>query len=76
MHNHDLQRLDVGEFLNDTIIEFGLKYWIHYDSSKLYLLGPFRLWHQEVAESNPQLAEQIHVYSPFFYKKLDQKKKK
>ncbi|KAF9534465.1 hypothetical protein CPB83DRAFT_742404, partial [Crepidotus variabilis] len=25
----DLNRLEPGEFLNDTLIEFGLKYWLH-----------------------------------------------
>lgn len=50
------QRLQPGEFLNDTLIEFGLRYWM-----------------ESLKESNPTLAEQIHVFSPFFYKKLKNK---
>ncbi|EJD35482.1 hypothetical protein AURDEDRAFT_75247 [Auricularia subglabra TFB-10046 SS5] len=53
----DLRRLTPGEFLNDTIIEFGLKYWLS------YLRG-----------MNPEVADSIHVFSSFFYKKLNQKK--
>ncbi|CAG7846551.1 SubName: Full=Related to protease ULP2 protein {ECO:0000313/EMBL:CCA67820.1} [Serendipita indica DSM 11827] len=47
------ERLQPGEFLNDTLIEFGL-----------------RLWMEKLKISDPQRAEQIHVFSPFFYKKL------
>ncbi|KAF8630950.1 hypothetical protein AX17_005306 [Amanita inopinata Kibby_2008] len=54
--NADVSRLDPGEFLNDTIIEFGLK-----------------LWHRELEASNPALAKQVHVFSSFFYKKLNKK---
>ncbi|PVG00268.1 cysteine proteinase [Serendipita vermifera] len=52
----DQQRLLPGEFLNDTLIEFGLRYWL-----------------DTVKKVNPQLAEQIHIFSPFFYKKLKNK---
>ncbi|KAG2112317.1 uncharacterized protein F5147DRAFT_684639 [Suillus discolor] len=53
----DLNRLRPHEFLNDTLIEFGLK-----------------LWLADLKEQNPDLAEQIHVFSSFFYKKLNNKK--
>ncbi|KAL0563850.1 hypothetical protein V5O48_018212, partial [Marasmius crinis-equi] len=52
----DLGRLQPLEYVNDTIVEFGL-----------------RLWHQDIYESNPELAKQIHVFNSFFYKKLDKK---
>ncbi|KAF4617751.1 hypothetical protein D9613_006040 [Agrocybe pediades] len=55
--NGDLARLQPGEFLNDTLIEFGLK-----------------LWLKELEESHPDLAKQIHIFSSFFYKKLNSKK--
>jgi len=48
-----LKRLDPGEFLNDTLIEFGLK-----------------LWLDEIRERDPGLAERVHIFSSFFYKKL------
>ncbi|KAJ7700278.1 hypothetical protein B0H14DRAFT_3034190 [Mycena olivaceomarginata] len=54
--NGDLARLAPGEFLNDTLIEFGLK-----------------LWLQDLEKENPELVKQIHVFSSFFYKKLDNK---
>ncbi|KZT28340.1 cysteine proteinase [Neolentinus lepideus HHB14362 ss-1] len=50
----DLWRLKPGEFLNDTLIEFGLK-----------------LWLTELRRAEPELADQIHVFSSFFYKKLN-----
>ncbi|EPQ26162.1 uncharacterized protein PFL1_06370 [Pseudozyma flocculosa PF-1] len=49
----DLDRLNDGEFLNDTLIEFGLK----------RLLDGIR-------QRQPALADQIHVFSSFFYKRL------
>lgn len=54
--NADMGRLDPGEFLNDTLIEFGLK-----------------LWLRELEDTDPELAKQIHVFSSFFYKKLNKK---
>ncbi|KIJ29686.1 hypothetical protein M422DRAFT_188118, partial [Sphaerobolus stellatus SS14] len=49
----DLKRLDSGEFLNDTLIEFGLKLWLN-----------------ELRVEKPELADQIHVFSSFFYTQL------
>ncbi|KAF8635846.1 hypothetical protein AX15_000039 [Amanita polypyramis BW_CC] len=54
--NADVGRLQPGEFLNDTVIEFGLK-----------------LWHKELEASDPELAKQVHVFSSFFYKKLNKR---
>ncbi|RDX50208.1 hypothetical protein OH76DRAFT_1332369, partial [Lentinus brumalis] len=53
----DLKRLDPGQYLNDTIIEFGLKVWL-----------------EELRKDQPELAEQVHVFNSFFYKKLVTKK--
>ncbi|RPD77389.1 hypothetical protein L226DRAFT_321252 [Lentinus tigrinus ALCF2SS1-7] len=53
----DLKRLDPGQYLNDTIIEFGLKVWL-----------------DELRRDRPELAEQVHVFNSFFYKKLNAKK--
>ncbi|KLO09070.1 hypothetical protein SCHPADRAFT_834456, partial [Schizopora paradoxa] len=55
--NGDVMRLDPEQFLNDTLIELGLKMMMH-----------------DLRESNPELAEEVHVFSSFFYKKLDPKK--
>lgn len=52
----DLKRLEPEEYLNDTLIEFGLKLWLN-----------------ELRERDPLLADQIHVFSSFFYKKLNTK---
>ncbi|KAJ7069665.1 hypothetical protein C8F01DRAFT_1113532 [Mycena amicta] len=54
--NGDMTRLQPGEFLNDTLIEFGLK-----------------LWLQQLEKDDPDLAKQIHVFSSFFYKKLNKR---
>jgi len=51
--NGVLKRLAPGEFLNDTLIEFGLKLWLH-----------------NLRERDPALADKVHVFSSFFYKKL------
>ncbi|KAH8825056.1 hypothetical protein DL96DRAFT_1611802, partial [Flagelloscypha sp. PMI_526] len=56
--NGDVDRLQDGEFLNDTLIEFSLK-----------------LWLKKLEESDPELAKQVHVFSSFFYKKLNHKQK-
>ncbi|EIW51534.1 uncharacterized protein TRAVEDRAFT_137200, partial [Trametes versicolor FP-101664 SS1] len=53
----DLKRLDNGQYLNDTLIEFGLKVWLH-----------------ELQQVQPELAEQVHVFNSFFFKKLNGKK--
>ncbi|KAH7341000.1 hypothetical protein B0J17DRAFT_341820 [Rhizoctonia solani] len=50
----ELARLEPGEFLNDSLIELGLKMW----------LNDLRL-------KDPTLVDQIHVFSSFFFKKLD-----
>ncbi|KIJ17824.1 hypothetical protein PAXINDRAFT_98018 [Paxillus involutus ATCC 200175] len=52
----DLRRLGPEEYLNDTLIEFGLKLWLN-----------------DLREKDPALADQIHVFSSFFYKKLNKK---
>ncbi|KAH0832102.1 hypothetical protein J3R83DRAFT_13011 [Lanmaoa asiatica] len=54
----DLRRLQPEEYLNDTLIEFGLKLWLN-----------------DLRGKNPMLADQIHVFSSFFYKKLNNRKK-
>ncbi|KAI0647692.1 hypothetical protein C8Q79DRAFT_906682, partial [Trametes meyenii] len=53
----DLKRLDSGQYLNDTLIEFGLKVWLN-----------------NLRAEQPVLAEQVHVFNSFFYKKLNAKK--
>lgn len=50
----ELARLEPGEFLNDSLIELGLKIWLN-----------------NLRERDPNLVDQIHVFSSFFFKKLD-----
>ncbi|KAG9315733.1 hypothetical protein JVU11DRAFT_3380 [Chiua virens] len=52
----DLRRLQPEEYLNDTLIEFGLKLWLN-----------------DLRQKDPSFADQIHVFSSFFYKKLNRK---
>ncbi|KAJ7140225.1 hypothetical protein C8R43DRAFT_892836, partial [Mycena crocata] len=54
--NGDVTRLKPGEFLNDTLIEFGLKLWLY-----------------GLEREKPELAKEIHIFSSFFYKKLNKK---
>ncbi|KAJ7652196.1 hypothetical protein DFH06DRAFT_982010, partial [Mycena polygramma] len=56
VRQRDLCRISDGAFLNDTLVELGLKMWLF-----------------EIEEKDPTLAKQIFVFSPFFFKKLDQK---
>ena len=74
--NGDLHRLRPGEFLNDTLIEFGLK-WGTYSKFRTIPLTDIshRLWLKELEETDPILASQIHVFNSFFYKKLNHQKK-
>ncbi|KAI0926679.1 hypothetical protein AcV5_007405 [Taiwanofungus camphoratus] len=58
INRSDIKRLQPGQYLNDTLIEFGLK-----------------LWLADLRQNNPELAEQVHVFSSFFYKKLNVKNK-
>ncbi|KAH8104848.1 hypothetical protein BXZ70DRAFT_922722 [Cristinia sonorae] len=52
----DLKRLKPHQYLNDTLIEYGLK-----------------LWLSDLRAENPELADQVHIFSSFFYKKLSNK---
>ena len=66
----DLERLQPGKYLNDTLIEFGLKY-VSADCRALLTKGHHcRLWLNELRDRDPELADQIHLFSSFFYKKL------
>ncbi|KAE8255616.1 hypothetical protein A4X06_0g347 [Tilletia controversa] len=56
----DFAKLDEGEFLNDTLIEFGLK----------YILDQKR----DEGEAGARLAEAMYLYSSFFYKRLSEGK--
>ncbi|KAI0789620.1 hypothetical protein C8Q75DRAFT_144894 [Abortiporus biennis] len=58
VHRGDINRLNDGEYLNDTVIEYGLK-----------------LCLADIREKNPELADQVYVFSTFFYKKLNVKDK-
>ena len=70
----DLKRLDEGQYLNDTMIEFGLK--CVPPCTWSYVLADVvdRLWLDEVRKTHPEIADQVHVFNSFFYKKLSSKK--
>ncbi|KAG5220915.1 cysteine proteinase [Salix suchowensis] len=53
--NSDLERLRPGEFLNDTLIEFGLKYVMVITSPSVTHFR--RLWLKDLEESHPELAK-------------------
>ncbi|OAX35827.1 cysteine proteinase, partial [Rhizopogon vinicolor AM-OR11-026] len=58
IYGRDLNKLQPKRFLNDTLIEFGLK-----------------LWHADIKRRNNDLADEIHIFSPFFYTTLARRKK-
>ncbi|KAG6378017.1 hypothetical protein JVT61DRAFT_13696 [Boletus reticuloceps] len=53
----DIRRLKRKEYLNDTLIEFGL-----------------RLWLNNLRMTDQALADQIYIFSPFFYSQFSCKK--
>ncbi|KAJ8290614.1 hypothetical protein GJAV_G00015290 [Gymnothorax javanicus] len=55
--NEDLHCLESGEFLNDVIIDFYLKYFV-------------------LEKLKKEDAHRIHVFSSFFYKRLNQRERK
>lgn len=74
--NSDINRLAPGEFLNDTLIEYGMKcvsvlkfFLPKADWSSL----DRRIW-QRIRDIDPLLGDQIHMFSSFFYKKLSPEK--
>lgn len=79
--NGDLNRLDPQQFLNDTLIELWLKYVVFAFLMSAFLMSNVvikpncsRLMMADLRQSNPELADEVHVFSSFFYKKLDPKK--
>ena len=72
--NGDLARLKPGEYLNDTLIEFGLKRVYYFILSAMVLIY-HRLWLKDLETKQPELAAQVHIFNSFFYKKLNNKKK-
>ncbi|TCD69028.1 hypothetical protein EIP91_009091 [Steccherinum ochraceum] len=54
----DLKRLEPNQYLNDILIEFGLK-----------------LWLADLRATNPELADQVHLFGSYFYQKLNVRNK-
>ena len=56
----DLKRLDEGQYLNDTMIEFGLK--CAPPCTWSYVLADVcdRLWLDDVRKTHPEIADQVH----------------
>ncbi|KAK0201688.1 hypothetical protein DFS33DRAFT_1489562 [Desarmillaria ectypa] len=67
----DLNRLGPSEYLNDNLIELGLKY--KYFLSAIRFSPFLRMWHSRLERENPELANDTYVFSSFFYKKLSVK---
>jgi Ulp1 family protease len=70
----DLKRLIPGEFLNDKLIEFGLKFLLPLPCLYSSLLTDrARFWLKQLEDINPSLANDIFIFSSYFYKKMNVK---
>ena len=67
----EFRRLQSGGYLNDTLIEFGFKHVLLCINIYYLLISNFRWWLFGLTESNPEVASGIHVFSSFFFKKLN-----
>ncbi len=76
MTNGDLSRLEPQQFLNDTLIELWLKlvFFCVFTPAIVVKSNLSRLMMHDLRERDPVLADEVHVFSSFFYKKLDPKK--
>lgn len=82
----DVKRLQPDEFLNDTLIEFGLKYALSFTVTRgrhsSDVLRGCRQILKRIEESDASLpddkkiAPQVHIFNSFFYKQLSTPKKK
>ncbi|ORY82945.1 hypothetical protein BCR35DRAFT_265403, partial [Leucosporidium creatinivorum] len=64
----DTKRLQDGEFLNDTLIEFGLKRILFMLREKEASAG--------IPDDASRFSSRVHMFNSFFYKKLSQKGKR
>ncbi len=69
----DFQRLKPPGCLNDTLIQFGLRFVGYLVILYLdYLFQRHSLWLSEIHACDPMLADQFHVFSTFFFTALIQ----
>ncbi|KAG8720232.1 hypothetical protein FRC08_000797 [Ceratobasidium sp. 394] len=54
LYRKDVHRLAPEKWLNDSLVELGLKIWL-----------------SDLSARDPRLADDLHVFNSFFYKKLD-----
>ncbi|KAG8710565.1 hypothetical protein FRC08_016995 [Ceratobasidium sp. 394] len=54
IYRRDVQRLAPGKWLNDSLVELGLKIWL-----------------SDLSARDPRLADELHVFNSFFFKKLN-----
>ena len=64
----DMERLETARWLNDSFIQFGLKYVLITCIHTLSFL--VSLIHDDIKHSNPLLGHQIHVANTFLYTTL------
>lgn len=63
--SHELARLEPGIWLNDTLIDFNLKYTIKIFIFVIIIMFRF-IWSQ----LNTQVSEKVHIFNSFFYRRL------
>ena len=69
----DLNRLEPGEMLNDTVIEIGFRWSTpNLGNYSAVLTDIIRLILNDLRETNPERYEQTHVFSTFFFRMLEE----
>lgn len=66
----DLERLDEGEFLNDNIISFYLRYFSYGVPLLPTVLTLSRYLEHQLEQTNPEQLKRIYMFNTFFYDRL------
>lgn len=71
VNSKDLNRLEARQMLNDTLIEFGLRFVSFFVVRYTQFHSFDRYWHLSL---NSQLRDEVFIFSPFFYSLLEWKR--
>lgn len=66
----DMQRLESKRWLNDTIIDVGLRYVWPIDACACLTQYAYSWWHEKLRREDPNRAERIYIFSTYFFSKM------